>query len=116
MALTRDFKATVKDRADRDPEFRRELLKEALEAVVNGEPELGRILLRDYINATEGFEKVGAALAKSPKSLMRMLSRDGNPNMRNLLEVTRYLQKQAGVTYQLVATTPGKRTKREPVR
>ena len=80
MALTRDFKDTVKDRADRDPEFRNGLLTEALEAVVHGELEVAKILLRDYINATEGFEAVGKAIGKSPKSLMRMLSQDGNPN------------------------------------
>ena len=53
MALTRDFKETVKDRADRDPEFRNELLTEALEAIVCGDVEVAKVMLRDYINATE---------------------------------------------------------------
>lgn len=106
MALTRDFKETVKDRADRDPEFRNELLTEALEAIVCGEVEFAKLLLRDYINATEGFESVGKAVEKSPKSLMRMLSQDGNPNVRNLFSVTRYLQKKAGLHFQLVTVKP----------
>lgn len=102
MALTRDFKETVKARADRDAEFRNGLLAEALEAIVRGEFAVVKILLRDYINATEGFESVGKAVAKSPKSLMRMLGQDGNPNMKNLFVITDYLQRKAGLRFKLV--------------
>jgi len=105
MALTRDFRETVKDRADRDPEFRKGLLTEALEAVVRGEFEVAKILLRDYINATEGFEAVGKAVKKSPKSLMRMLGQDGNPNVKNLFEVTQYLQEKAGMRFKVVVAS-----------
>ncbi len=61
------------------------LLTEALEAIVRGELEVAKVLLRDYINATVGFEAVGKAIDKSPKSLMRMLGQDGNPNARSSL-------------------------------
>lgn len=108
MPLTRDFRETVKNRAGRDVEFRNGLLTEALEAVVRGELDVAKILLRDYINATEGFESVGQAIHKSPKSLMRMLGRDGNPNAQNLFGVTSYLQKSAGVTFQVVRVSPKK--------
>lgn len=110
MALTRDFRQTVKDRADRDPKFRNGLLTEALEAVVRGELEVAKILLRDYINATEGFEAVGNAVEKSPKSLMRMLSPVGNPNAKNLFDVTQYLQKKAGMRFKVVVE--GKKAKK----
>jgi DNA-binding phage protein len=115
MALTRDFRETVKDRADRDPEFRNGLLTEALDAVVRGELEVAKILLRDYINATEGFEAVGKAVEKSPKSLMRMFSQNGNPNAKNLFGVTQYLQKKARVRFQVVAVEDKKAKKRERV-
>ena len=108
MALTRDFRETVKDRADRDPGFRIGLLTEALEAVVRGELEVAKILLRDYINATVGFETVGKAVEKSPKSLMRMLGQNGNPNAKNLFAVTQYLQENAGVRFKVVAVEPKK--------
>lgn len=111
MALTRDFRETVKDRADRDPEFRHGLLAEALEAVVRGEIDVAKILLRDYINATVGFEAVGKALEKSPKSLMRMLGQDGNPNAKNLFGVLQYLQKDAGVRFKVVTVQPKNPTK-----
>ena len=54
MAVTRDFKETVQARARRDPAFRRALLREGIGRLVGGDLEVGRILLRDYINATMG--------------------------------------------------------------
>ncbi len=75
MALTRDFKDTVKARAERDPEFRVALLEEALAAFLNADLETGKVLLCDYVNATVGYEQLGAQLHKSPKSLMRTRTR-----------------------------------------
>jgi len=52
--LTRDFKETVKERADRDPEFRNGLLEKASEAIEKGETDVAKIILHDYTNATVG--------------------------------------------------------------
>ncbi len=60
MALTRDFKETIQARAERDPAFRRELLKEGVQCLLAGEVDTGKTVLRDYINATVGFEELGA--------------------------------------------------------
>ncbi len=97
MALTRAFKDTVKDRAIRDPEFRVGLLKEAVEALLRGNLDEGKILLRDYVNATVGFERLAEATHKNPKSLMRMLSSEGNPRAENLFAVIAELQKSEGI-------------------
>ncbi|MGP8260199.1 MAG: hypothetical protein ACLQM6_09650 [Acidobacteriaceae bacterium] len=43
------------------------------------------------------------ALAKSPKSLMRMLSAEGNPQARNLFEMVAYLQKLEGTVLEVRA-------------
>ncbi len=72
MALTRDFKETIQERARRDPRFRAALLREGIQCLLGGEIDTGKTVLRDYINATIGFEALGAATNKSPKSLMRM--------------------------------------------
>ncbi len=53
-------------------------------------------MLRDYINATVGFTALGAVTHKSPKSLMRMLGPEGNPQARNLFEIVAYLQESEG--------------------
>jgi DNA-binding phage protein len=76
-----------------DPLFRRTFLGEALEAIISGDIEHGKVVLREYINGTLGFVKLGAALGKSPKSLMRMLSHTGNPNLRTFANMLAYLQK-----------------------
>ena len=99
MPLTRDFKQTVKERAQRDPEFRIALLEEALQAFLSSDLETGKALLRDYVNATVGFEELGAQLDMSPKSLMRMLSGTGNPRADNLFAVLSNLQRREGVAF-----------------
>jgi hypothetical protein len=48
MPLTRDFKLTVKARAERNPELREALLTEAIALLLSGEIETGRATLRDY--------------------------------------------------------------------
>ncbi|MFA6267366.1 MAG: transcriptional regulator, partial [Pseudolabrys sp.] len=58
MALTREFKETVKARVERDPKFRAALLTEAVEQMLCGDMHTGKTILRDYINATVGFEKL----------------------------------------------------------
>lgn len=97
MALTRSFKDTVKERAQRDPAFRIGLLEEAIEALLRGELDVGKVLLRDYINATLGFEDLAEAIQKNSKSLMRMLSAEGNPRADNLFSVIAQLQRNEGI-------------------
>lgn len=53
MALTRDFKETIQVHAQRDPEFCKALLQEGIECLLAGDVEVGKAVLRDYINAAE---------------------------------------------------------------
>jgi DNA-binding phage protein len=103
MPLTRDFRETVRARAARDKAFREALLTEAVEALLRGEADAGRAAMRDYINATLGFEKLGAALGRPPKSLMRMFGPRGNPTAENLLGVIGALQAATGVHLEVRA-------------
>lgn len=97
MALTRSFKDTVKARAERDPAFRDALLTEAVDQFLAGDLETGKAVLRDYINATIGFERLAEETGNSSKSLMRMLSPTGNPTASNLFSVLSTVQKAAGL-------------------
>lgn len=101
MALTIDFKDTIKKRIDRDPAFREELLKEGIECLLTGDIDTGKAILRDYINATIGFDALGTATDKSPKSLMRMLGPKGNPQARNIFEIIAHLQKLEGIHFKV---------------
>ncbi|MDD2713786.1 MAG: transcriptional regulator [Simplicispira sp.] len=83
MALTRDFKETVAARVQSDPAFAQALLDEAITLFINGEPDTARLILRDLVNATVGFEPLAEEIHKPAKSLHRMLSASGNPTMSN---------------------------------
>jgi DNA-binding phage protein len=97
MALTRAFKETVKARAERDPAFRETLLAESVGAMLSGDVDTGKAILRDYINATIGFEKLAGETGISAKSLMRMFGPGGNPTARNLFTVLGKLQSTSGI-------------------
>lgn len=83
MALTRDYKQTVVERLERDPQFARVLLDEAVGLFLSGESMTARMILRDLVNATIGFEGLAHKLGTPSKSLHRMLSERGNPSMDN---------------------------------
>ncbi len=103
MALTRDFRQTVQKRALKEPAFRRALLQEGIECLLAGDVDVGKSVLRDYINATIGFEALAQVSQKSSKSLMRMFGPDGNPQAGNLFAVVRHLQAQEGVRLEVKA-------------
>lgn len=103
MPLTRDFKQTIQARVQRDPAFRKELLREAVESFLSGDVETGKSVLRDYINATIGFAVLAEATQHSAKSLMRMLGPSGNPQARNLFEIVEYLQRRERVRFKIAA-------------
>jgi hypothetical protein len=103
MELTRKFSDGVKADLEASPEFRRALLSEAVACMASGDLDTGKIVLREFINGTVGFIELGAALGRSPKSLMRMLSPTGNPQARNLFEMVAYLQKMEGAVLEVRA-------------
>lgn len=105
VKLLRDFRKTVYSRVRRDPIFRAAILCEGIECLLAGDLKTGKSLLRDYINATVGFEKLSKLTKKDAKSLMRMFSAAGNPTAANLLQVIRILQKKEGVRFR-VQTSP----------
>ena len=103
MALTRDFKSTIQKRVQRDAGFRRELLREGIECMLAGDVETGKTVLRDYINATVGFNELAEVVHRSPKSLMRMLGPRGNPQAKNFFQIVAYLLRREGIHFELRA-------------
>ena len=99
MALTRNFKTTVVERMQSDPSFAQALLDEAATLFLNGEPETARLILRDLVNATMGFEQLATLTAKPSKSLHRMLSPAGNPNMDNLAAIFGAVREKLRVSF-----------------
>ncbi len=101
MPLTKSFKDTVKERMGRSPKFRRELLREAIECLLAGDVDTGKMILRDCINGTIGFEELSGRTHTPAKSLMRMFGPKGNPQAKNLFEVIAQLQQAEGVQFQI---------------
>jgi DNA-binding phage protein len=105
MAITRDYKDTINERVSREPAFTAALLDEAITLFLNGEPEVARLVLRDLVNATVGFEQLALEVEKPSKSLHRMLSARGNPTMDNLTKIIGILRNNLGLDIE-VHTTP----------
>jgi DNA-binding phage protein len=101
MTLTRDFKQTVIERVTRDPDFAKALLDEAATLFLSGEPDAARVILRDLVNATVGFEHLAELTQKPSKSLHRMLSPNGNPSMDNLAAIFGAVRDWLKVTFDV---------------
>jgi DNA-binding phage protein len=80
------------------------LLDEAISLFLNGEPETARLILRDIVNATVGFEQLAIETSKPSKSLHRMLSAKGNPTMDNLTAIFNVLRKKLNVDIHVQTT------------
>jgi DNA-binding phage protein len=101
MALTRDFRDTIRERAQREPAFRQSLLHEGLQLINNGDFARGRAMLRNYIDATIGFSELAREMNIPSPSLQRMFGPSGNPSAQNLFGVIAALQKNEGVSIEL---------------
>jgi len=102
MPLTRAFKDTVMADLRRDREYRAAYLAEAIESMHSGEYEVGKRMIRNYINGTMGFEALSKAVGSPAKSLMRMLSEDANARADKLFDILSHLQGVDGFKVKIV--------------
>ena len=108
MPLTHDFKETIRARVRRDPDFRHALLCEAVECILNGDLETGKAVLRDFVNATVGFQDLEKRTRIPAKSLMRMLGPKGSPSVANFTGILTALRKSEGVHFELSPRRQGR--------
>ena len=76
-------------------------LDEAVTLFLNGESDTARLILRDLVNATVGFEALAHETAKPSKSLHRMLSAKGNPTMDNLAAILKVLRQKFQINFEV---------------
>lgn len=103
MPLTIEFKEVFKANIDQDPAFGHELLGSAIQSLLDNDIATGRAILRNYVNATMGFQELARAIGGQEKSLMRMLSPGGNPLASNLFQVIHALQQFNDVHLEISA-------------
>jgi hypothetical protein len=68
--------------ARKDIAFREAMLKEDVDAMLAGDVETGKSILRDYINAAVGFGGLSEVTHRPAKSLMRIFSPKGRDGGR----------------------------------
>lgn len=98
---TRDYKETIRARVQADPAFKDALLKEAMNCMLSGDLDTGKAVLKDFIKATTGFEKLSKEIDKKPESLIRMLGPKGNPTSSSLFQIIAQIQKQEGLRMEV---------------
>ena len=69
-------------------------------AVPQRGPHTARLILRDLINATIGFEQLARLTAKPSKSVHRMLSPAGNPSVDNLAAIFHAIRERLNVSFE----------------
>lgn len=105
MALTRDYKATVLARIQKDSKFARALYAEAINALLEGETEEGLSMLRDLVHAQIGFKELARQTGFGEKALHRMLSPRGNPTARTLAVLVRAIREDLGFVPRVTVAT-----------
>ena len=79
-----------------DAAFAESLLREGIDTMLAGGVDTGKVILRDYIKATVGFEKLGEATDTPAKSLIRIFGPRGNPQARNLFGIMAICKSRPG--------------------
>ncbi len=97
MPLTKDVNEIFVDQVQEQQELAIAVFFEAISALVNGEPIVSRLMLRNLVNATIGFETLAVEIDKPSKSVHRMLSANGNPTMDNLTVIIGALKKHLNI-------------------
>jgi DNA-binding phage protein len=92
MPITRKFRDTIWARAQGDARFRAAMLTEAINELLTGDLDSGKAMLRDYVNASIGFDGLAKATHMPSKSLQRMLGPRGNPTAESLFTILKVLQ------------------------
>lgn len=92
------YDTAMRDMVKDKPEIGLEMLEGALNSLLAGEVDDGRILLREYVNVTIGFQELARRTGKHDKNLMRSLSATGNPTAANLFEIIHACAADQGMT------------------
>ena len=97
-----------------NPALARDYLQNAIDALLEGDTETGRVMLRHYVNGTIGFAELGRRVNRDPKNLMRSLGPKGNPTATNLLAIIRACAEAGKVTIRAQVGEQGSRSAQQP--
>ena len=85
----------------RDARYAKGLLDQSVGLFLGGESEAARLVLRDLVSATVGFDMLAALTNMSAKSLRAMLTCSGRPGMDGLSSIFSALRDWLQVTLEV---------------
>lgn len=98
----RQIKDIIVEELRNDADLRLVHLEDAISCFFSGDKKTALLMFRNIVNATCGFYKMSAKTGIPDKSLMRMLSSEGNPQTDNLIQIISFLFKQEDIeTFEL---------------
>jgi DNA-binding phage protein len=106
VTLNKQLSAPIVRRVRADRGCQGCLLRESVQALVTGDLELCKGLLRRLVDATLGFEALAGLTEVHAKSLVRMLGPGGNPTARHLATIIARLASWQGVTLTVAWDRP----------
>lgn len=109
MALTRSYKQTVVARIKNDPKFAAALFVEATESLLMGEVAEALSIMRDLVHARITFKTLANQTGFNEKSLHRMLTREGNPRIRNLGVITKTIADDLSLSPRVTVASKARR-------
>lgn len=100
MLQTRNYHETVISRVQTDRAFAQALFDETLILFINGEADTAKLILRDLVQATVGFELLAEEIHKPVKYLDKILSQSGNPTMNTISKIFAAIKRSLKVEIQ----------------
>lgn len=115
MALTKEYRKSVVERIQRDPEYTAALYAEAVGCLVEGDKATALSILRDLVHAHITFKSLAEETGVGEKALHRMLGANGNPTIENLCRIMHTVEHDLRLTTE-VTSKVRKRTRFAPKR
>jgi len=115
MALTKEYRKSVVERIQRDPEYTAALYAEAVGCLVEGDKATALSILRDLVHAHITFKHLAEETGVGEKALHRMLGARGNPTADNLCLIMHTVEQDLPLTTEVTAKVR-KRTRSAPER
>ncbi len=103
MALTKEYRKTVLERIQNDPEYTAALYAEAVECLIEGDKATALSIIRDLVHAHISFKILAKETGMGEKALHRMLGSRGNPTADRLCRVMHTVEQDLGLTTEVTA-------------
>lgn len=103
MALTKEYRTSVVERIQQDPEYTAALYAEAVGCLVEGDKATALSILRDLVHAHITFKCLAEETGVGEKALHKMLGARGNPTAENLCRIMHTVGQDLRLTTEVTA-------------